>query len=125
MQLKIRIIIMQFLQFFIWGSWIMTIGAWWFGTKHWSGANFGAIFSTIGIASLFMPAISGIIADRWVNAEKLYGVFHLGAVLMLFIVPLCPSPLAAFWVMLINMCFYMSTLHYQYQFLTLLWKTQE
>lgn len=108
--LKTRIAIMQFLQFFVWGSWMMTIGAWWFGTQHWSGAQFGAIFSTMGIASLFMPTIVGIIADRWINAEKLYGICHLCGAVMLFSVPHCTSPFSVFWVMLINMCFYMPTI---------------
>jgi MFS transporter, NHS family, xanthosine permease len=63
MNLKLRLILMNFLQFFVWGSWLITIGAYWFHTKEWSGADFGAIFSTMGIASLFMPAIAGIIAD--------------------------------------------------------------
>lgn len=110
MELKVRIAIMQFLQFFIWGSWMVTIAAWWFGTQHWSGVQFGAIFSTMGIASLFMPTIAGIIADRWINAEKLYGIFHICGAIMLFIVPYCPNPFVVFWVMLINMCFYMPTI---------------
>ena len=54
---------LQFLQFFILGAWILTIGAYWFQTKEWSGTEFGAIFSTIGLASLFMPALAGIMAD--------------------------------------------------------------
>jgi NHS family xanthosine MFS transporter len=71
MSLKLRLIVMNFLQFFIWGSWLLTIGAYWFQNKHWSGTSFGAIFSTMGIASLFMPSIAGIIADKWNNAERL------------------------------------------------------
>lgn len=110
MFLKTRIAIMQFLQFYVWGSWMMTIGAWWFGTQHWSGAQFGAIFSTMGIASLFMPAIAGIIADRFINAEKLYGFLHLCGAVMLFYIPHVGSPTAMFWVMLLNMCFYMPTI---------------
>lgn len=101
---------MNFLQFFIWGSWLLTIGAYWFQTKQWSGTEFGAIFSTMGIASLFMPAITGIIADRWINAEKLYGVFHILGAVMLFTVPMVNSPSAMFWVMLVNMIFYMPTI---------------
>ena len=62
MGLKGRLIIMNFLQFFIWGSWLLTIGAYWFQNKNWSGTDFGAIFSTMGVALLFMPAIAGIIA---------------------------------------------------------------
>src|SRR5512133_598027 len=110
MGLKNRLILMNFLQFFIWGSWLLTIGAYLFQTKQWSGTEFGAVFSTMGIASLFMPAIAGIIADRWVNAEKLYGIFHIiGGTILLF-VPMIDNPNTMFWVMLLNMMFYMPTI---------------
>lgn len=110
MNIKLRLILLNFLQFFIWGSWLLTIGAYWFQTKQWSGADFGAIFSTMGIASLFMPAIAGIIADRWINAERLYGLFHIAGGIILFFVPTVGNPQAMFWIMLLNMCFYMPTL---------------
>jgi len=110
MGLKIRLIVMNFLQFFIWGSWLLTIGAYWFQNKGWSGTEFGAIFSTMGIASLFMPAIAGIIADKWINAERLYGIFHIAGSIMLFIVPQINNPSLLFWIMLINMMFYMPTI---------------
>ena len=110
MSIKLRLILMSFLQFFVWGAWLITIGAYWFQTKHWSGAQFGAIFSTMGIASLFMPSIAGFIADRWVNAEKLYGLFHILGAAVLFSVPLVDDPTMMFWVMLLNMLFYMPTI---------------
>lgn len=110
MGIKFRLTLMNFLQFFIWGSWLLTIGAYWFQTKQWSGTEFGAIFSTMGIASLFMPAIAGIIADRWVNAERLYGIFHIMGAIVLFTVPMVNDPSVMFWVMLINMIFYMPTI---------------
>ena len=101
---------MNFLQFFIWGAWLITIGAYWFQTKHWSGTQFGAIFSTMGIASLFMPSIAGIIADKWVNAEKLYGIFQICGAVVLFTIPMINDPFTLFWVMLLNMMFYMPTI---------------
>lgn len=110
MNLKLRLTLMNFLQFFIWGSWLLTIGAYWFQTKNWSGTEFGAIFSTMGLASLFMPAIAGIIADRWINAERLYGIFHILGGVMLFMVPMVNNPTTMFWVMLVNMMFYMPTI---------------
>jgi NHS family xanthosine MFS transporter len=64
----------------------------------------------MGIASLFMPAIVGIIADRWVNAEKLLGIFHLAGGIVLFTLPMLDSPTSMFWVMLLNMMFYMPTI---------------
>ncbi|MDF7809776.1 nucleoside permease [Hymenobacter sp. YC55] len=110
MNIKLRLTILSFLQFFIWGSWLITIGAYWFQTKQWSGAQFGAIFSTMGIASIFMPSLMGIVADKWVNAEKLYGALHILGGIVLFTVPLVTDPGTMFWVMLLNMIFYMPTL---------------
>ena len=110
MSIKLRLIVMNFLQFFVWGSWLLTIGAYWFQNKHWSGTGFGAIFSTMGIASLFMPSITGIIADKWINAEKLYGLLQIAGAVVLFTVPLVDNPTTMFWVMLLNMICYMPTI---------------
>lgn len=110
MSTKLRLIILSFLQFFIWGSWLITIGAYWFQTKQWSGSEFGAIFSTMGIASIFMPSLMGIVADKYINAEKLYGVLHLLGAVVLCCVPLVTDPGTFFWVILLNMVFYMPTL---------------
>ena len=110
MSIKLRLTILSFLQFFIWGAWLITIGAYWFQTKNWSGAQFGAIFSTMGIASIFMPSLMGIVADKWVNAEKLYGALHLLGGLTLCAIPFVTDPGVFFWVILLNMIFYMPTL---------------
>ena len=110
MGLKNRLILMNFLQFFVWGSWLITIGNYWFQTKGWSSSEFGIIFSTMGIASLFMPAIAGMIADRLLNAEKVYGILHLCSGLTLFLLPQVKDPVTFFWVMLVAMVFYMPTI---------------
>jgi len=110
MALKYRLTLMNFLQFFIWGSWLITIGNYWFQTKQWSGAEFGVIFSTMGIASLFMPAIVGVVADRWVNAEKLYAILHILGAASLFLIPQINNPVTFFWGILLSMVFYMPTI---------------
>jgi len=110
MSVKLRLILMNFFQFFIWGSWLLTIGAYWFQNKQWSGAEFGLIFSTMGISAIFMPALTGIIADRFINAEKLYGALHILASVTLFMLPSVDNPSSFFWVILLNMIFYMPTL---------------
>lgn len=110
MNVKARLTLMNFLQFFIWGSWLLTIGVYWFQNKQWSGTEFGVIFSTMGIASIFMPAITGIISDRYINAEKLYGTMHILASIVLFCLPMVDNPSTFFWVILLNMIFYMPTL---------------
>lgn len=110
MGIKNRLILMNFFQFFVWGSWLITIGNYWFQTKNWPSDDFGIIFSTMGIASLFMPAIAGMIADRFLNAEKLYGVLHLLSGVALFFIPQINNPVAFFWVILLAMVFYMPTI---------------
>ena len=110
MNLKFRLTIMSFLQFFVWGAWLITIGVYWFQTKQWSGSEFGLVFMTLGLSSIIMPALTGIIADRWMNAEKLYALLHVGYAATLFFLPQINNPNTFFWVMFIAMLFYMPTI---------------
>jgi NHS family xanthosine MFS transporter len=110
MGIKNRLVIMSFLQFFVWGAWLITIANYWFGTKSWEGTQFGLVFGTMGIASLFMPTLTGIIADRWINAEKLYGTLHILYAAVLFYIPQVATPNSFIYIMLLAMCFYMPTI---------------
>ena len=110
MNIKFRLTVMSFLQFFVWGAWLITIGTYCFNAKGWTGAQFGAIFSTLAIASIFMPAITGIIADKWINTEKLYGVLHILYGLVLLYVPQVNDPETLYYVILLAMIFYMPTI---------------
>ena len=71
MSIKFRLIIMSFLQFFVWGAWLITIATYFFTNNLGTGVQFGAIFSTLALSSLIMPALTGIIADKLLDAEKL------------------------------------------------------
>lgn len=110
MSIKFRLTIMSFLQFFVWGAWLITIGTYCVSAKHWSFPEFGAIFSTLAIASIFMPAITGIIADKWINAEKLYGILHILYGAVLFYVPSVNDPDTLYYIILTAMLFYMPTI---------------
>lgn len=110
MSIKTRLIILNFLQFFVWGSWLISLGGYLFGTLHFTGAQIGAVYSTLGIASLFMPAIMGIIADKWVNAERVLGACHLIGAVILFWSSTITDPNLFFTAMLLNSMFYMPTI---------------
>jgi MFS transporter, NHS family, xanthosine permease len=110
MGIKNRLITMSFMQFFVWGAWLITIGTYCFNAKGWTGEQFGAIFSTLAIASIFMPAITGIIADKWINTEKLYGILHILYGIVLFFVPQVNNPDTLYYVILLAMIFYMPTI---------------
>ena len=110
MSIKFRLTLMSFLQFFVWGAWLITIGTYCFNAKGWTGAQFGAIFSTLALSSLFMPAVAGIIADKWLNAEKLYGILHIMYGLILFYVPKVDNPDTLYYVIFGAMICYMPTI---------------
>ena len=110
MNIKQRLIVMNFLQFFVWGAWLISIGGYLGGTLHFKGAEIGAVFSTLGIASLFMPAIMGIIADKYMNAEKVFGICHIIGAGILFWSATITDPTLFFWAMLLNSMFYMPTI---------------
>ena len=79
--MKFRLIVMNFLQFAVWGAYLTSMGTYLFNIGM--GANIGWFYSMQGLVSLFMPALMGIIADRWVPAQKLLGFCHLmGAIFM-------------------------------------------
>lgn len=75
MSLKIRLIIMNFLQFAVWGAYLTSMSRY-LGPAG-LGSHIGIFYSVQGIVSIFMPAIMGIVADRWVPAQKLLGISHL------------------------------------------------
>lgn len=83
MSIKTRLIILSFLQFFIWGAWLISLGGYLINHLKFEGSQVGAIFGTLGIASFVMPTLVGIVADKWLSAEKLLGSLHfLGALLL-------------------------------------------
>ncbi len=110
MNIKNKLVVTNFLQLFVWGAWLTTLASYGFGFKQWSGQEFGIVFSTLGIASIIMPPLSGIIADKYINLEKLYGLHHILYGIVLLFIPLIDNASVFFWVMLLAMLFYMPTL---------------
>lgn len=108
--IKLRLIFLGFFQFFVWGAWLITIGTYCFNAKHWTGAQFGAIFSTLALSSLFMPALTGYLADRFINAERLYGILQILYGLILLYVPYVDDPDLLYYVIFGAMICYMPTI---------------
>lgn len=110
MSVKFRLIVMNFLQYGVWGAWLISLGAYLGGGLHYSGVEIGSFFATMGIASLFMPALMGIIADRWVPAQKLLGVCHLIAAALMMVVARQQEYVWLYASMLASVMFYMPTI---------------
>lgn len=81
MNIKIRLTVMNFLQFAVWGAYLTSMGTYLAGVGL--GGHIGIFYAMQGIVSLFMPAILGIVADRWVPAQRLLGISHLLAALFM------------------------------------------
>jgi nucleoside transporter len=108
--IKVRLGAMMFLEFFIWGAWFVTMGSYLTGSLAFSGAESAMAYSTQSWGAIIAPFIVGLIADKYVNAERLLGVIHLiGAVLMYWLAN--ANEFGAFYpYLLVYMILYMPTL---------------
>ena len=107
---KLQLTVLSFLQYFVWGAWLITVGKYCTITMKWSFTEFGAIFTTMGISSVFMPSLMGIVADKWMHAERLLGLLHALSGITLACLPFVKDPSVFFWVTLVAMVFYMPTI---------------
>ena len=72
--LKLRLITMNFLEFAVWGAYLTSMGR--YLGQVGLGASIGWFYSVQGIVSLFMPGLIGIVADRWIPAQRLLSLCH-------------------------------------------------
>ncbi len=110
MGIKYRLILMNFIQFFIWGAWLISLGSYVGNTLQFDGVQIGSFFATMGIASLFMPGLMGIVADRFIPAQKLLGLCHLMGACFLFAASFQTAYAPLYACMLLAVMFYMPTL---------------
>ena len=82
MSVKLRLTIMSFLEFAVWGAYLTSMGNY-LGSVG-LGPKIGLFYAMQGIVSIFMPAIMGIVADRWIPVQRLLGLNHLLAAIFMF-----------------------------------------
>src|SRR5580700_1734750 len=83
---RFRLSLMMFLNYVIWGSWYVTLGAYLTINLKFTGTQAGAVFGTTALASMISPFFVGLIADRFFASERVLSVLHLlGAVLLYFV----------------------------------------
>jgi len=112
MGIKLRLTVTQFLEFFIWGSWLISFGNYMYSMGM--GGKIGTLFATAGIASFIMPTIIGIIADRWINSEKLLGILHLLGACCLFMASKATEFNQLYLLMFLNALVFMPTIGLSY-----------
>jgi nucleoside transporter len=80
---QVQLSIMMFLEFFIWGGWFVTLGAFLGNNLNATGAETAMAYSTQSWGAIIAPFIIGLVADKYFNAERILGVLHIvGAILM-------------------------------------------
>ena len=81
--IRIQLSAMMFMEFFIWGGWFVTLGTFLSKNLQSTGAESARVFSTQSWGAIIAPFIIGLIADRYINAEKILGALHIiGAALL-------------------------------------------
>jgi nucleoside transporter len=101
---------MMFLQFFIWGGWFVTMGSYLASNLHANGAQSALAYSTQSWGAIIAPLIVGLIADRYFNAERLLGAFHIGGAILLYALFSRQNFTAFYPLLLAYMVLYMPTL---------------
>lgn len=114
MNIKSRLVVLNFLQFFVWGAWLISLGGYLGGKLGFNGGEIGAIFATLGIASIIMPGLLGAIADKWINAEYLLGICHLLGAVCLYYASTVTDYQHFYVAMLLNVLCYMPTISLNY-----------
>ncbi len=107
---RTRLCAMMFLEFFIWGGWFVTLGSYLGANLHASGAQTGLAYGTQAWGAIIAPFIVGLIADRYFNAERLLGVFHIAGGILMYVLYSTRAYGAFYPVLFAYMILYMPTL---------------
>ena len=101
---------MMFLQFFTWGAWYATMSTYLDKVLHASGAQIGAAYSAMAIATIISPFFVGMIADKFFSAQHVLGVLHLIGAAILYFITTLDNPDTFYWLVLLYSLMYAPTL---------------
>jgi nucleoside transporter len=106
----VQLALMMLLQYFIWGSWYVTMGT--YMTEHLgsTGVQIGAAYSALAIATMISPFFVGMIADKYFAAQRIMGILHLLGAVLLFLATKIIDNTAFYWIILVYSLLYMPTI---------------
>ncbi|MFT3846326.1 MAG: nucleoside permease [Lacibacter sp.] len=107
---RLQLSFMMFLEFFIWGGWFVTLGTFLNANLSATGAESGQVFSTQSWGAIIAPFIIGLIADRYINAEKILAVLHIAGAGLMYMMYSADNIASFYPYVLVYMILYMPTL---------------
>ena len=107
---SVLLCLMMFVEYFIWGSWYVTMSTYMATNLHSSGIQIGAAYSALAIATMISPFIVGLIADRFFAAQRIMGVLHLVGAVLLYIATTVTGNGPFYWIILVYSLLYMPTI---------------
>ncbi len=90
--IRIRLSVMMFLEFFVWGAWSVTLGTYLGGGLEFSGVAIGNAYNATAWAAIISPFFVGMVADRFFPAQQVLGVMHLLGAVLLYVVSGITTP---------------------------------
>ena len=115
MNIKFRLTVLSFFEFFVWGIWLISLGGYMFANFNSPadpalGSKVGNTYATMGWASIFMPALMGILADKYIRAEIVLGICHIISAAALYYASTVSDAGDMYWAIFAVSCFYMPTI---------------
>jgi nucleoside transporter len=102
--------LMMFLEYFIWGSWYVTMGTYMGEHLHSTGFQVGSAYGALAIATMISPFFIGMVADRFFAAQKIMGVLHIVGAILLFLSTRITENGPFYWIILFYSLLYMPTI---------------
>lgn len=107
---RIRLSILMFLQYFIWGTWYVTMGTYILTSLNADALHVGSAYANLSIAAIVSPFFVGLIADRFFSAQKVLGFLHLSGALLLYYISTVQEFNSFWWLLLVYALLYMPTI---------------
>lgn len=108
--IKARLSILMLLEYFIWGSWYVTMGTYLLTSLEVDAIQVGSAYANLSIAAIFSPIFIGLIADRFFSAQKVLGILHLFGAATLYFISTVDEFVSFWWLILLYTLLYMPTI---------------